>query len=402
MTDNTSETIEETTEKETITEKVIREMLTENTGKHFLDSGFEYGRHWQQNQHRNFKSEPSETLKFSTYQIDGETKIDISVTLNVYHWLVDHLTFNSELDKILHGRFLQERDQDNDKCWLELMDEFPEYLGTLTTCDWIPDEGLNDEQRKKLNRKTELAMIDEPSEEEIKELEEINSYISSMRPTDCEEEGEPRFGDGFGIYGEGKPITVNTYNGEDLLSQVLQYIYFTNQSGEFVVLQIHGGADVRGGYTAPHVFELNDELNIFNNAKAVIHCTGRDRLPEANKFFEKRQDFIDRSILPGMEKEFWEETKATRELLLELQKSHEHYWETDDAYNWYHQGSCGAGTEPKLNSYDVVNFDDDDNELNVEVDEDVKQQTWEPGKLCIKDGNGYCPYCGGKLEAGYY
>jgi len=29
------------------TETVIYKMLTENTGKHFLDSGGEYGRHWQ-------------------------------------------------------------------------------------------------------------------------------------------------------------------------------------------------------------------------------------------------------------------------------------------------------------------------------------------------------------------
>ena len=32
------------------TEQVIYEMLTESTGKHFLDSGGATGRHWQQNQ----------------------------------------------------------------------------------------------------------------------------------------------------------------------------------------------------------------------------------------------------------------------------------------------------------------------------------------------------------------
>ena len=32
------------------TEQVIYNMLTENTGTHFLDSGMANGRHWQKNQ----------------------------------------------------------------------------------------------------------------------------------------------------------------------------------------------------------------------------------------------------------------------------------------------------------------------------------------------------------------
>ena len=34
----------------TQTQQAIFEMLTENTGKHFLDSGGDNGRHWQRNQ----------------------------------------------------------------------------------------------------------------------------------------------------------------------------------------------------------------------------------------------------------------------------------------------------------------------------------------------------------------
>jgi len=37
------------------TSKVIYQMLTESTGKHFLDSGGEDGRYWQRNQKRSFK-----------------------------------------------------------------------------------------------------------------------------------------------------------------------------------------------------------------------------------------------------------------------------------------------------------------------------------------------------------
>ena len=36
----------------------VRKMLTENTGKHILDSGGTYGRHWQRNKSRDFHNEP--------------------------------------------------------------------------------------------------------------------------------------------------------------------------------------------------------------------------------------------------------------------------------------------------------------------------------------------------------
>ena len=41
----------------------IKSMLLENTGKHFLDSGGESGRHWQRNQQRDFDSEPPITIE---------------------------------------------------------------------------------------------------------------------------------------------------------------------------------------------------------------------------------------------------------------------------------------------------------------------------------------------------
>jgi len=54
--------------------------------------------------------------------------------------------------------------------------------------------------------------------------------------------------------------SVNSYNGESNLSQVIQYTAFTlgDVSG-YVALQIHQGADVRGGYTAPRIFSMDDE-----------------------------------------------------------------------------------------------------------------------------------------------
>ena len=57
---------------------------------------------------------------------------------------------------------------------------------------------------------------------------------------------------------QGKSHVVNTYNYENCLSQILQYAVFYNGGTYFIVLQVHGGCDARGGYTKPKIFELED------------------------------------------------------------------------------------------------------------------------------------------------
>ncbi len=51
----------------------------------------------------------------------------------------------------------------------------------------------------------------------------------------------------------------NTYNGESSLSQVLQGTYCKLGVESYVLLQIHQGADVRGGYTDAKLFHLPDD-----------------------------------------------------------------------------------------------------------------------------------------------
>ena len=55
--------------------------------------------------------------------------------------------------------------------------------------------------------------------------------------------------------------SINTYNSDNILSQTLQYVEFTNEEDDerYVLLQIHGGCDVRGGYTKPRIFRCLDE-----------------------------------------------------------------------------------------------------------------------------------------------
>lgn len=250
----------------TQTQRILKEMLTENTGTHMLDSGGAYGRNWERNQSVDLDSQPASTVEFSfSTNGNGKDYNEIMVSHNVYHWLDERLEYDRALDSAF--RVYCEEHQDESPYYL--MEPFAVKLG------------------------------------------------------------------GKGIYGEGDPIMVNTYNGEDLLSQVLQYCYFEIDGTAYVLLQIHGGCDVRGGYTDPRVFKaFEDGLGVFANADAVISCDNCD----AN-------------------------------------------WSTDDSCHWYYDGGTG---NTELQEYDFTDDIADRGHGQVYCDDDKK---------------GYCPKCGGKLEA---
>lgn len=63
---------------------------------------------------------------------------------------------------------------------------------------------------------------------------------------------------------------INTYNSEDALSQTLQYRVFTIDGDDYAAIQIHGGADVRGGYTKPRVFRLSEDTRLCDNARFTL------------------------------------------------------------------------------------------------------------------------------------
>lgn len=189
------------------TKEVIKEMLTENTGRHFLDSGGAYGRNWERNQDRDFESEPHTHYEADVY--DG--KAQVWATHNIYHWLAERLWYYEELDERFHKEFVPQYEEEHGtQHWLALMEAFPAWL------------------------------------------EETDG----------------------GIYGEGQPFTVNSYNGEDALSQVIQYAYFEYDQEVIYLLQIHGGCDVRGGYTAPRVFSDSGMMDqsLMYNAHATLYC----------------------------------------------------------------------------------------------------------------------------------
>jgi len=82
----------------TQTQQAVYEMLTENTGEHFLDSGGAYGRHWQRNQkktHLDFMNEEELEL----FNKDTE---EPEIYKSLYHHLVDNAEYLPSLTKSLN------------------------------------------------------------------------------------------------------------------------------------------------------------------------------------------------------------------------------------------------------------------------------------------------------------
>jgi hypothetical protein len=190
------------------TEEVIYGMLTENTGKHMLDSGGSDGRMWQRNAMKtleDFRAEPEAWL-------DGGDYPDI--TKSTFWHLVNNLHHDAGLTAAYHA-FAEAYP---DESWLEISELWLDKLG-------VPKEG--------------------------------GDFYSDAR------------------------WTFNTYNFPDnwLCSQTLQGTTFGMGGTDYLILQVHGGADVRGGYTKPQVFTLKYEGKegfIFNAESAYFRCSAED------------------------------------------------------------------------------------------------------------------------------
>ena len=184
-------------------EQTLKALLTENTGKHFLDSGFENNRHWQKNQGRDFDNEPEVVPEFW----NGELEY---VTVNVYHYLRQVL----ELDDLCY--FINNRIQTS---------------GSAKDIHWTGD------------------ISDRWMEETLRLHKEIFGGIEYKY-----------YESGYYPDWEWKGDDWNTYNGESNLSQVLKGRFFVVDDEPYVMLQIHQGADVRGGYTRVKCFKVTGLL----------------------------------------------------------------------------------------------------------------------------------------------
>ena len=264
---------------------IFAEMLTENTGKHFLDSGGSTGRAWQKNKERDFEQEPEAWLNFSTWKHKGEAQNEIEYTKNLYWFLRNRLELNEDWDREFHA-FVDSLDED--KAWNGYR---------CAAEDWL----------------------------------ELLSEQGAI--------------DGHGPYGEGdEPCSINTYNGEDLLSQVIQYHLFEREGCETYILQVHGGADVRGGYTKPRVFEANGnyELGLLDNARGTIACPKCNANWYTNDGYHWYFDGGGSNDLP--EREWIVEEDG---VIFTPEESEDKLWITEEGAAW-----CPCCAKAKLEAYD--------------------------------------------------
>ena len=175
-------------------QKLIYKMLTENTGIHFLDSGFSNGRMWQRNQKKTIKDFMNEDEE--TYTFDGKY-LYLERSVSVFHYL-SQLELDEVCDKF-------NRRNNNPKDWegdLPSINNSPIYGVGSRAADWLSE-----------------------------------NYEVDVK------------------------YTINTYNQDSDLSQILQYskleIFVDGQNETYYLIQIHGGADARGGYTDAKLFKQN-------------------------------------------------------------------------------------------------------------------------------------------------
>jgi len=202
-------------------------MLKEDTGTPFLDSGgtqqpdgtflHGYGRHWQRNQGRDFEQERWAGVHFRY----GE----VNFTYSIYHWLKERLVFNEELDANFHA-FCELRENQHH----------------------VPSGGFR--------------------QQPVTWLECMRRYMPHL--AESRPEDPPQ-----GIYGDGEPMLIYTYNHENLLSQDIQFMYWEDDDGGHVLLQVHGGCDARGGLTKPRAFDITlcDAVSFLDYADARIGCS---------------------------------------------------------------------------------------------------------------------------------
>ena len=186
-------------------ETVIKHQLTENTGKHFLDSGDAYGRHWQ----RNKNSPPWERPEYIFR--------DDYVVHNVYDYLMNNVRRNEtcvDIERALYA--FAYSDEYEKESWRTCITDFAAA---------VHDHGF-----------------DLPGAADVSDdtLETVYAVADEIGPD---------------------VSTWNTYNQEyHTLTQCIMGHDLGEVYGEFVAVQLHNGADIRGGYTKPRIYRKRDEL----------------------------------------------------------------------------------------------------------------------------------------------
>lgn len=160
------------------------------------------------------------------------------------------------------------------------------------------DSGMSNGRHWQRNAKKKIAdFASEPAELYIKDRNDdyiersvsVFHYISEMYELDsiCDKFNRIKStdwdGDFYGVSAKHQAFLEsigydsntrewNTYNGDSDLSQTLQGVslrlFVDGQYEEYALIQIHNGADVRGGYTDAKLFKVNDWANYIPEYKS--------------------------------------------------------------------------------------------------------------------------------------
>ena len=88
----------------------------------------------------------------------------------------------------------------------------------------------------------------------------------------------------------------NTYNGESDLSQILQGANLTINEEHYILIQIHGGADARGGYTDAKLFKCGDHMDGMIHEYLREYSDNYETLEEL-EYIDSMVDYWDESIV---------------------------------------------------------------------------------------------------------
>jgi len=186
-----------------------------------------------------------------------------------------------------------------------------------------------------------LSEILEYDEDLTKEFQEFSKHPDREDSYDLENM------EAFAAFRGEDPATTNTCNHDNVLDQTIQFVRYTDPEDKYsdiVLLQVHGGCDLRGGYTDPKVFRA-EQYRIWDYDKASIWCDSCRK-----------------------------------------------YWQTDDGAHWYEDGGCGKGLR-ELESYPLLTEDVEDPELQevfskiAEISEAVERKDEDVEKMSKKFPN---------------
>ncbi len=191
------------------TKSVLTDLFKENTGRHMLDSGGAYGRNFEENNELEDLEEEKAPVSFDIRQItDYDTgeptgEIEIIPSVSMFHYMLEHAEFDETCHKLtkIFKDFSDLGDTSNS--WLTEMTEF------------IEEHDTNDREAHAMNTYNH----------EFNHADQVVQFI---------------------------PFTIHHLDEENPSETELEYDIY----GEHVLIQIHGGCDVRGGYTAPIVLSM--------------------------------------------------------------------------------------------------------------------------------------------------